>query len=105
MPTEWKPLLDLLLGPVGLTVGALFVVWMLGTGRWIPKERLDEMRTSRDDAIKLLDKSLDGYDAQTRAIEERNRMERTLVEERRGTPGLRAEAEEAQRVIRKRRET
>lgn len=67
-----EQLLPLLLGPLGLTVGALVVVFMFSTDRWVSGKRLRE-------AQDLLDKSLDGNESIAKAMAARNELEKAIA--------------------------
>jgi hypothetical protein len=92
-----EQLLPLLLGPVGVTVGALFVVFMFSTDRWVSGKRLAE-------ALRLLDRALDGNDSIAQAMAERNALEKAIVA-RSGGSGLSAGLVDAERAISRPRRT
>jgi hypothetical protein len=96
-------LLGLLLGPLGLTVGAMFVIWLLVTERLVPRGRLDEKELDRKEAVELLDKALSGYDGVTKAIEERNRLSRSLSEISGSSSPIRDQVEQTEQAIQRRR--
>jgi hypothetical protein len=83
-------IVDLLLGPVGLTVGALFVILQFASDKWLTakrsdadrtkveemwRDRYDEMKTDRDTAIDIAEKAVGGYTSVADAIKERNRLD------------------------------
>lgn len=64
---------------------------MFSTGRWVSRERLDE-------ALRLLDRAMDGNEAIGRAMEERNRLEKEIAV-RGGGSGLSAGLADAEQAI------
>lgn len=88
-------------------MAALFVVYKFSTGQWVGRERLDEKderiaeKDRRIDELSdLLDKALGGNESISRAMDERNRLERAIVD-RGGGSALSAGLTAAENTIRR----
>lgn len=83
MPTEQQ--LTILLGPLGLTVGLLFLVWLFVTERVVPKGRLDDQKIATKDALDIAKQANESLDRMANAVEARNQLdaERTRLESER----------------------
>ena len=74
--------ISLLLGPLGLTAGLLFFVWLLITEKVVPAGRLKasvdrevEARQATKDALALVDSSNQAMERMSDAVEARNKLE------------------------------
>lgn len=87
---DFTGLINLLLGPVGLTVGAVFVVWQFASDHWLTasrsdkqaqkvedfwRERWQEMKGDRDTAMDMAEKAVAGYTSVAEAVRERNNLD------------------------------
>lgn len=95
MPTEQQ--LTVLLGPLGLTAGLLFLVWLFVTERVVPKGRLDDQKEQTKDALDIARQANESLDRMASAVEARNQLdtERARIEaERLRTTGERRRSSE-----------
>lgn len=67
--------LTLLLGPLGLTVGLLILVWFLVTEKVVPKGRLDDQKTATKEALDIARAANDSLDRMADAVEARNQLD------------------------------
>lgn len=89
-PIDVNQFINLLIGPVGLTVGAIFVIWQFTSDKWLTaaradkqaqkvediwRERWQEMKDDRDVAIDIAEKAVGGYTSVADAIKERNKLD------------------------------
>lgn len=81
-----QPDINLLLGPLGLTVGLIYLVWLLLTERVVPKSRLNasleresELKNSVREAIDLAKSSNEAVERMADAVEARNALEAERV--------------------------
>lgn len=92
---DQNAVLTLLLGPLGLTVGLLILVWFLVTEKVVPKGRLDDQKNATKDALDIARAANDSLDRMADAVEARNQLdaERVKLEtERARTTGERRRA-------------
>jgi hypothetical protein len=66
---------NLLLGPLGLTVGLLFFVYMLVSERVVPKGRLDDQKAATKDALDIAREANSSLDRMADAVEARNNLD------------------------------
>jgi hypothetical protein len=71
--------LTLLLGPLGLTVGLLILVWFLVTEKVVPKGRLDDQKAATKDALDIARAANDSLDRMADAVEARNQLDAERV--------------------------
>ena len=69
----------LLLGPVGLTVGLLFFVWLLVSERVVPKGRLEDQKKATQDALDIAREANNSLDRMADAVEARNNLDAERV--------------------------
>lgn len=105
----FEQILALATGPGGLTAFTLFVIFQFASGRWIPRERLDEKDRDRIEMGKLLDKGLDNYEQVMILIKERNQADRERLlaarqaaKESQPRPNATAEVREMERRMERR---
>lgn len=67
--------LTLLLGPLGLTVGLLFLFWLMLTERLIPKGRLEDQKAATREALDIAREANSALDRMADAVEQRNKLE------------------------------
>lgn len=97
---DWKPWLDLLLGPLGLTIGLLIVAIAFAKEWVVPGSRYRRERAESLDTIRLL---TDRVDDVAKATEDRNRNEQARLDLLRGSSaGLSAGLADAEDQIRRR---
>jgi hypothetical protein len=97
---DWQAWLDLLLGPLGLTIFALIVVVAFLREWVVPGTRY---RRDTDDLRLLLNEALDKFGDVAKATEERNRNEQARLDILRGSSGLAGDLKEAEDQIARRR--
>ena len=73
MPTEQQ--LTVLLGPLGLTAGLLFLVWLFVTEKVVPKGRLDDQKQATKEALDIARQANESLDRMANAIEARNQLD------------------------------
>lgn len=77
MPTESQ--LTVLLGPLGLTAGLLFLVWLFVTEKVVPRGRLDDQKTATKEALEIARQANESLDRMANAIEARNQLDTERV--------------------------
>ena len=65
----------LLLGPLGLTVGLLVLVWLMVTEKVVPKGRLDDQKAATHDALDIARQANESLDRMADAVEARNNLD------------------------------
>lgn len=70
---------SLLLGPLGLTAGAILLIYLLISERLIPRGRLDEQKQATRDAIGVGQGAVDAMGKLADAVEARNRLDEQRV--------------------------
>lgn len=73
MPSESQ--LTVLLGPLGLTAGLLFLVWLFVTEKVVPKGRLDDQKQATKDALDIARQANESLDRMANAVEARNQLD------------------------------
>ena len=67
--------LTLLLGPLGLTVGLLFLFWLMMSERLIPRGRLDDQKNATREALDIAREANQALDRMADAVEQRNKLD------------------------------
>jgi hypothetical protein len=73
VPTEQQ--LSVLLGPLGLTAGLLFLVWLFVTEKVVPRGRLDDQKQATKEALDIARQANESLDRMANAIEARNQLD------------------------------
>jgi hypothetical protein len=73
LPTEQQ--LTILLGPLGLTAGLLFLVWLFVTEKIVPRGRLDDQKQATKEALDIARQANESLDRMASAIEARNQLD------------------------------
>ena len=69
---------DLLLGPLGLTVGLVGLVGLFVTERIVPGSRVKRAETALENAVALAKQANDALEKMADALEERNQLDREV---------------------------
>ncbi len=96
LPADWKWLVDLLLGPTGLTAAALVIIVGAWREWWVPGSRY------RRDTQRLqdrLDKALETGGEVAKSIADRNAIEQARLDILRGSRGLSDSLAEAEHQL------
>ncbi len=97
---DWKPWLDLLLGPLGLTIGLILVVLAFLREWVVPGARYRKDMADLRDSLKQLQ---GGVTDVAEATKERNRIDQARVDLLRGSRGLSGGLADAEDEISSRR--
>jgi hypothetical protein len=71
--------LTLLLGPLGLTAGLLFLVWLFVTERIVPSGRLADQKEATKEALDIARQANQSLDRMADAVETRNTLDAERV--------------------------
>lgn len=71
--------LTLLLGPLGLTVGLLILVWFLVAEKVVPRGRLDDQKAATKEALEIAREANLAVDRMADAVEARNKLDAERV--------------------------
>lgn len=72
--------LTLLLGPLGLTAGLLFLMYLFVSERVIPRGRLDDQKTATKEALDIARQANSALDRMADAVEARNKLDTEKVQ-------------------------
>lgn len=74
-----EPTWDLLLGPLGLTVGALLLLWLLVSERIVPRGRLEDQKLATTEALSIARDANQTMEKMAEALEARNTLDAEVL--------------------------